>query len=540
MNQPASPRQQRFEVDVVCIGSGVGGCAAAATAAKAGATVLLVEKAALVGGVTAYSGGQVWIPGTRQQAELGIEDTVEDGIAYLEELAGGWGDPARTAHLVHASKEALEYFEAEHGFAARVIKDLPDYYYPRFPHAAADGRYIEPEEIDLASLGDLGPKLRRSPIGSSGGGLGKDGAEGSVGGRFVQMGEGLAAHFVRAALQAGAEIWTESPARELMITDGRVTGVRIARPDGEVTVTARKGVVLATGGYDWNPDLVHRFEGVLDAHGSAAPAGITGDHLLMAAPTGAAITHQPAARNVMQVGFPTGLIDEDGHDLHSSYRAVNPHEIIVNRYGMRFANESFYPALSAAMQTMDGADHSLPNWPCWLIFDAAYLEIDAARAPSLDLAISGDTIAELAEAAGIDAEALEATVADYNRMCEGGRDTEWGRGEQPWSMELFTDTETTTDHNPSLGPISRAPFYAARMSRVQFGIGSAGLSVNKHAQVTRYDSSAVDGLYAVGNSAGRDDIGAALQSGVANMRGLTYGYLAGKHAAARTGNGDVA
>ncbi|GGJ67478.1 FAD-dependent oxidoreductase [Streptomyces brasiliensis] len=524
---------EELEVDVVCVGSGVGGCAAAATAAHAGAEVLLVEKSRFVGGVTAYSGGQVWIPASRQQAELGIEDTVEDGVAYLEELAQGWGDHERTSSLLHAAKEALEYFEDEHAFAARVIKDLPDYYYPLFPHAAADGRYVEPKPIDTELLGELGPVLRRSPIGSSGGGLGKDGAEGSVGGRFVQMGEGLAAHFVHAAQQAGVGIWTESPARELLVEDGRVVGVRVATPDGDVVVRARKGVVLATGGYDWNPDMVHRFEGVLDSHGSAAPAGIEGDHIVMAAPTGAALAFQPASRNVMQVGFPTGKIDEDGHDLHSSYRAVNPHEIIVNRSGRRFANESFYPALSASMQTLDGNDHSLPNWPCWLIFDSAYLELGADRAPSLDLAVSADTIAELAELAGIDADGLAATVAAYNRMCAEGRDTEWGRGEQPWSMELFAGAETTDDHNPSLGPIDRAPFYAARMSRVQFGIGSAGLSIDRDARVLRYTGEPVEGLYAVGNSAGRDDVGAALQSGVANMRGLTYGYLAGKHAAAR-------
>lgn len=519
------------EVDVVCVGSGVGGCGAAITAAHAGAEVLLVEKARLVGGVTAYSGGQVWVPGSRQQAEAGISDTVEGGVAYLEELAQGWGDHDRTTSLLHAAKEALEYFEDEHGFAARVIKDLPDYYYPLFPHAAADGRYIEPEEIDTELLGELGPLLRRSPIGSSGGGLGKDGAEGSVGGRFVQMGEGLAAHFIHMAQKAGVEIWTESPATSLVIEGGRVVGIRIARPDGEVVVRARKGVVLATGGYDWNSDLVHRFEGVLDPHGSSVPAGIEGDHLLMAAPTGAALAFQPASRNVMQVGFPTGLIDEDGHDLHSSYRAVNPHEIIVNREGRRFANESFYPALSASMQTLDGNNHSLPNWPCWLVFDSAYLELDAARAPSLDLAVSGDTIAEVAKAAGIDPEGLEETVERYNRMCADGKDTEWRRGEQPWSMELFAGAETTAENNPSLGPIDRPPFYAARMSRVQFGIGSAGLAIDANARVLRYTGDVVEGLYAVGNSAGRDDVGAALQSGVANMRGLTYGYLAGKHVA---------
>ena len=121
------------EVDVVCVGSGIGGCAAAATAARLGARVLLVEKAAKVGGVTAYSGGQVWIPGTRQQAALGIEDTVESGAAYLEEVSGGWGDHERTLSLLRGAREALEYFEAEHGFGMQVIKDLPDYVLPAFP-----------------------------------------------------------------------------------------------------------------------------------------------------------------------------------------------------------------------------------------------------------------------------------------------------------------------------------------------------------------------------------------------------------------------
>ncbi len=529
----------QLEFDVVCVGSGIAGCAAAATAAHSGARVLLVEKSAQVGGVTAYSGGQVWIPGTRQQADLGIEDTVEDGIAYLGELAGGWGDPDRTAHLVHSAKEALEYFETEHGFGAQVIKDLPDYYYPRFPHAASGGRYIEPTRIDTELLGELAPRLRRSPIGSSGGGLGKDGAEGSVGGRYVEMGEGLAAHFLKAARDAGVEIWVESPARELVIDDGRVTGIRVEHDVAVVEIIATRGVVLAAGGYDWNPGLVHRFEGVLDAHGSAAPAGIDGDHLVMAAPTGAAIAYQPPSRNVMQVGFPTGLIDEEGHDLHSSYRAVNPHEIVVNRSGARFANESFYPSLSASIQTLDGIDHSLPNWPCFLIFDQAYVERGAARSPSLHLAVTADTLAEVAELAGIDADGLEATVSRYNQMCAEGRDSEFGRGEDPWSMEMFVGDATTPDHNPSLGPVLKAPFYAARMSRVQFGVASAGLAINGDAQVTTYTGDVVPGLYAAGNSAGRDDVGAALQSGVANMRGLAYGYLAGKHLSSSTADAEV-
>ncbi|HEY1135148.1 MAG TPA: FAD-dependent oxidoreductase [Nocardioides sp.] len=523
----------KLEFDVVCVGTGVGGCAAAAAAAEAGARVLLVEKMAQVGGVTAYSGGQTWVPGSRQQADLGIEDSVAEGAAYLQELAGGWGDPERTVGLLAAAKDAVDYFESVHGIGMQVIKELPDYYYPLLEHAAADGRYLEPVGIDTALLGEWAPRLRRSPIGSSGGGLGRDGAEGSVGGEHVFMGEALAAHYVHAALAAGVELWASSPARRLVVEDGVVRGIVVHHDGEDVEIAVTGGVVLATGGYDWNPDLVRRFEGALDDHGSAAPAGIEGDHLVMAAPTGAAISTLPAARNVMQVGFPQGIEDEDGHDLHSSYRAVNPHEIIVNATGRRFANESFYPAMSAALQTLDGATHTMPNWPCWLVFDQDYVEGDAARAPRLDLAVKADTIRELAELAGIDPDGLEEQVARYNEHCAAGADSDFQRGEQIWSIAMFRDRPALDAGNPTLGPIARGPFYAARMSRVQFGVASAGLQVDGDARVLTYTGEAVLGLYAAGNSAGRNDVGAGLQSGVANMRGLAYGYLAGRHVAAR-------
>jgi 3-oxosteroid 1-dehydrogenase len=531
------------EFDVVCIGSGVGGCATAATAAASGLRVLVVEKTDRVGGVTAHSGGQIWLPGNHQAQELGIVDSVDEGIEYIETVAGGWGDTRLTQNLFSAANEALSYFEDHHGFRAHLMRGMCDYYYPVLVHSLSEGRYLQPDSFDLAELGEWRAKFRRSPFGASGGGLGPDGDPDVAGERYVGAGEALAAYFFQAAISAGAEVWTESPVVELITEHGVVTGVKVARGDETTEVSARIGVVLATGGYDWNPDLVHRYEGVLDGHGSMAPPGVDGDHLTLAPAIGAAITTLPPQRNVMMVGFPTGTFDEDGNPRHFVHMTGHPHELLVNRAGSRFANESFYPAVAAAIQVMDGSNHGYPNWPIWLIFDQRFMDsrptpayatsstIDTPALPPAELTIKGDTLEDLAAEAGIDPAGLVSTVDRYNELCAEGKDRDFKRGEVPWLARTMGLDPTTPEHNAMLGPIEKAPYYAARLSRIQLGIPAAGLEINQNGQVLTMKQDPIPGLYAVGNAAGRNDVGTCLQSGLPNLRGLTYGYLAGRHLA---------
>ncbi|GAA1393772.1 FAD-dependent oxidoreductase [Pseudonocardia kongjuensis] len=508
------------EYDLICVGSGIGGCAAAAAAADAGARTLVLERTDVVGGVTAVSGGQIWIPGNRWAAALGIADTAEDGARYIDAVAGGHNDPARTRALLGAADEALDLFTAR-GLELRVLRGLPDYYHPDVAHSTAEGRYLEPVPLPADALGGWAGRLRRTAVWSMGG----DGG-GTTPAAELVTGQALAGYFLRAALGAGAQVMTGARVTGLRSRDGAVTGVVL--DDGR-EIAARLGVVLATGAYDRNRELVHRFEGVLDDHGTGSPPGITGDHLGMAAALGASIRALPAARNTVQVGFPTGEPDEDGGPRYRTHWVVHPHEIIVNAQGARFADESFYPAINAALHHLDGASQRLPNWPAWLVYDhdlaeRGVVQVDPGRV------VSAPSVEELARRAGIDAAGLAATVAGYNAACARGRDDAFGRGERPWTLWMSRLAGSGTGPNPTLGPIVRPPFHAARLARVQAGLGSAGLEVDTCARVLRWSGGPIPGLWAVGNATARDDMGFSAQSGTSNLRGMVQGYRAGRSA----------
>jgi len=523
------------QYDLICVGSGIGGCAAAAAAASAGASVLILEKTDQVGGVTTYSLGQFWLPATRLSKELGIEDSIEDGIEYISALAGEWGDRELTVNLLSKANEALEYFEDQHGLSLRVDPTLPDYYYGRVPHGSLSGRYLEPNPIDPRTLGDWQDKLRLCPTQLIDAGPDPDEGERSRGDAHIDGGEALAAYFLRAAINSGAEIWTESRVVGLQTEQGRVVGVQIDGPKGQRSVAARRGVVLATGGYDWNPELVSRFEGALDPASSASPPGIDGDHLSLATRLGAAITALPPSRNVMFLGYATDEADVDGHQRHLPHfpAVASPHEIIVNRAGERFADEWFYPSLATAIQTFDGDRHTYPNWPAWHIFDETNMQSRqrlGLRMPPADAMVSADSLEELASLVGIKPSGLVGSVGRFNGSCDRGSDPDFGRGEVAWSRAVAGLGSTSEPSGAALGRIEKAPYYAAALSRVQLGVPSAGLEINENAQAVTLTGDPIPGLYAVGNASGRNDLGVCLQSGIPNTRGMVYGYLAARHA----------
>jgi hypothetical protein len=517
-----------FEFDVVCAGSGIGGCAAAITAAASGLRTVLLEKAELVGGVTAYSGGQVWIPANRHARSAGINDSVEEGVKYIERLGEGWANSELTRSLLGSANDALDFYEAR-GLRVHMIPGLCDYYYPDMPHSKADGRYLEPDPFDLVTLGGWQNRLRISPHSpTSKAMLSPESVTTREG--VVTGGEALAGYFICGALSLGVELWNNSPIVELISHGGRVEGVRVKTPQGERRIRAFRGVMLATGAYDWNEELTRRFEGALDESSSLVPPGIDGDHFALASDLGAAIVTLPPQRCAIAAGYMTGAHDEAGHAMPLSYWSVGPHEIFVNRAGERFADETFYPSVHGGFQTFDTNTHLYPNWPAWLVFDANYLSSAAREVQPAALEkyrVHGDSLVQLAERVGINPQGLEKSVQRYNAMCAQGRDQDFGRGERLWVKAL-------TSYLPcgamsALGPIERPPFYAVRLMRIQIGISSAGLQINEYGQVTRFAGRAIEGLYAAGNAAGRNDIGICLQSGVANLRGMVYGYRAALH-----------
>jgi 3-oxosteroid 1-dehydrogenase len=226
--------------------------------------------------------------------------------------------------------------------------------------------------------------------------------------------------------------------------------------------------------------------------------------------------------------------ETDGSPLYrASWECGVPHAIWVNRKGQRFCDESTYKDYQPRLRQWDGQTQSMPNIPPFLIFDQNYRDryplgsfMPGQELPG-ELVEEADTPRELAAKLGIDPEGLERTLVHFNENARRGEDPDFQRGSFAWSARLVGDFDYP---NPNLGPLDKPPFYGVRLVPVSVGINSHGLKTNEHAQVVHVRGHAIRGLYAVGNSAALRDLGAGYQSGVSNMRAITWGYIAGRHA----------
>jgi succinate dehydrogenase/fumarate reductase flavoprotein subunit len=289
------------KVDVLCVGSGVGGMTAAITAADEGLRALVVEKDDKAGGVQALSSGQIWLGATHLQTALGIGETRAEFAHYLDNLSQGLAVPAMRDMFIDRGNEALRFLGERIGIPFMVVRDLPDYFYPRISGSRAEGRYIEVKPFAGSALGEWAAKCGTSPYGvgysfvTSNEWVAMQLHNGRFIGDCLQQhltadercaGAGLAAWLLKAALDREVEVLLESAATELVYEAGRVTGACIATPRGRLLVGASRGVLLATSGYDWNADLVRAYE-ALPAAGSMCPPTVQGDHFRLAAVTGA-------------------------------------------------------------------------------------------------------------------------------------------------------------------------------------------------------------------------------------------------------------
>lgn len=536
------------EVDVLCVGSGAGGMTAAIAAADTGARTLVVEKDDKAGGVQALSSGQIWLGATHMQAALGIGETRTEFAHYLDNLSQGLAVPAMRDMFIDRGNEALRFLDERIGIPFVVVRGLPDYFYPRVSGSRAEGRYIEVKPIAGSALGGWAAKCGTSPYG-----VGYSYTTSSEwvamqlhGGRFIGdclqehlsadercAGAGLAAWLLKAALDRHVDVLLESAATELIYESGRLTGAVVTTPRGRLKVGASRGVVLATSGYDWNPELVRAHEALPQA-GSMCPPTVEGDHFKLAAVTGAIpIPARAPSQTPIFVGYSVPSEKIHGRLSHRMLLPGHPHSIIVNVKGARFCDDGFYPDVAVKVARFDGADAGMPNWPAWLLFDDDFREkyglLPAYPGQPIPegTAVQAGSLAALAEAAGIDASGVATTVRRFNELAATGADSDYGRGTVPWGRIMTGDPRRTSNWN--LGPIARPPFYAVKLERVIMGVPTAGLHIDVHAQVVNARGKPVPGLYAAGNSAAWIDIGGGYNSGIANMRGLLQGYVAARH-----------
>ena len=550
----STPARWDLEVDVVALGSGLGALSAAIAAHDLGLEVAVIEKAPRLGGLSGYGGGEVFVPNNHKMRELGIEDSDEAGRRYIEFLSAGFADPALMDKLLATCKEAVEYFEREAGVAWIAVEGLPDYYYPKVEGAHAGGRYLTVDLFDGASLGEWQqktyPMTPHVPPGVlhremyAWGGLAKVAQWDYelIGRRLTEdkrsFGPGLMGYFVKAAVvDRGIPAFVETPARELASDEtGAVVGVRAEQEGRDFWVRARKGVVIAVGGYDHNPELARQYEAMPDWH-SAAPPYLHGDNIAMGGEVGAALAAVPPTNLAMFYGYQIPGEEADGQPLYrASWECGVPHAIWVNRRGERFCDESSYKDYQPRLRHWDGQSQSMPNLPPFLIFDQNYRDryplgsfMPGQPLPD-ELAVQADTPRELAEKLGIDADGLERSLERFNEHARKGEDPDFDRGSFAWSVRLVGDLDY---ENPNLGPLDKPPYYGVRLVPVGVGINSHGLKTNVHAQVMHVRGRPIPGLYAVGNSAALLDLGGGYQSGTSNARAITWGYIAARHIAGK-------
>jgi 3-oxosteroid 1-dehydrogenase len=499
--------------DVVVLGTGAAGLVAALAAAESGASVGLYEKGEYIGGTTAVSGGGCWVPGNDQLRAAGVPDERADVLAYLESLSFGLIRPEFAAVFADDGPAAFRWLETTTALRLRMVAGYPDYH-PERPGGRPDGgRTLEPELFSFHRLGEWAdrvvPSRRNRHLMLSdttlGGGTGTIPAD-ELAEREADdrrgCGAALVGPLLLACLERGIEPVTSARALELVHTGGRVSGVRIERDGAVEVVEAGRAVVLATGGFEWNEQLVRSFlRGPMSSPASVPTC--TGDGLLMAMAAGAALYNMPQAWWVPVLEIPGDEAFGQQHATLLNRERTLPRAILVNRQGRRFTDEaSNYNALGGAFHQLDPVAFDYVNLPCWLVFDAEYL----ARYGFRGVAPGGvaphwitraDTLPDLAARIGVSAAGLAETIACWNADVAGGRDRAFDRGRSAYDR-WSGDAAARGRVESTLGPIDTAPYYAVPVYSGTLGT-SGGPRTDVDGRVLDTHDGVIAGLYAAGN-----------------------------------------
>jgi 3-oxosteroid 1-dehydrogenase len=552
------------EVDVVVAGSGAAGMTAALTAARLGLSALVIEKAPVFGGSTARSGGGIWAPNNAVLRAAGVADTPEQARAYLAYVASGVPDESREAFLGHGPA-MLDLVLAMTPLRFTWVPGYADYY-PEAPGGLAAGRSIEPVPLDGRKVlgGELGRLARpylptpvavtqaeyrwltlgRHPRGiRAAGRIAARAVTGRLlGRRMLGLGQALAAGLRAGLVTSGVPVWLDTALTSLELTGAgdsgtRVTGVRATRDGEPVLIRARRGVLLASGGFERNEEMRRQYQ--------REPIGVEWT-------TGAPENTGDGIRAGLELGADIGLMDDawwgpsiplSGGPYFCLSERNLPGCVMVNGAGQRFVNESA-PYVDAVHAMYDGDTPENPHIPAWLVFDQRYRDryVFAGLPPHRPLprrwyaagaVVRADDLAGVALAAGVEAEGLVKTVARFNEFAAAGKDPDFGRGDSAYDR-YYGDPRLA---NPNLAPLDRPPFYAVKIVPGDLGT-KGGLVTDARARVLRPDGTVIEGLYAAGNASaavmGHSYAGAGATIGPA----MTFGYLAVQDMAATPAPGE--
>jgi succinate dehydrogenase/fumarate reductase flavoprotein subunit len=527
------------EVDIVVLGTGGAGLTAALAAAVGGASVAVYEKAATVGGTTAVSGGIVWIPAHNRSPDG--ELTVADALDYLRAQSLGVMDDDLVETFVRSGPMMLDFVETHSDLEFEIAAGFPDYK-PELPGGRpTGGRSLNAKPFDLSKLGEWQDRITAFPADFSNVGIDAEtrarihaavGEPGTDTADLCVAGTALIAGLLKGLLDAGVVPQTDARAVELIAESGRIAGVRIDHADKEIRVRARRGVILGTGGFEWDPALVEAFlRGPM--HGPVSPPNNTGDGLRMVMAHGADLANMGEAWWVPIVQIPGDTID--GHPRSRSVRLerTRPRSIIVNRSGQRFVNEAGeYNSMAGPFQYLD-PKHGYVNDPAWIVFDSLHLKHYGflgvePDGPTPDWFCKSADLAELGEQTGIDPEGLRRTLDQWNDNVADERDPDFGRGASIYDG-YWGDTSAPTPALQTLGPIDTAPYYAVPVSIGSMGT-KGGPRTDRDGRVLHVSGEPIPGLFAAGNAmagaTGKAYGGAGGTIGPAMVFGVRAGHAA--------------
>jgi 3-oxosteroid 1-dehydrogenase len=538
MNSPA-------EYDVIILGSGIAGLSGALAAHELGLRPIVLEKASVLGGGTVNSYGLIWIGQNHLAEAAGFADSRDEVVAYMRFLGGGSLDEERMQSFVDRSPEALKFFE-HCGVRFRVVRGVTDHYYGKSPGSHAVGRSVEVELISGFDLGDWRervltphdvPCFVTAEEQVSWGGINsfsrwdQDLVRTRKQEDMRGKGLGLICHFLGALRTRGVPVLTDAPVDHLAVEGKRVTGVVMR--SGE-RIAARGGVILATGAYSANSRMNWEFEqlpGIAQEASSLAPASLTGDGLVLGAEIGGVLHKiENSLRVMLSYTIPPEAPGGTATCVHAGIvELCSPHTMVVNRYGHRFADETFFQGIVPQLRLFDPMRHEYPNLPAYLVFDAQYLKTYSFANRPVGSEVPktvprAGTLPELAAQLGIDREQLHKTATRFNGFVASGVDDDFHRGENQWKL---ASAKATGGANASLGSIEEPPFYGVELHPT--GAASVGLLANSHGQVIHQRRHPIPGLYASGNVAAATEHGVGYQAGLSLAGAMTFSYLAVRH-----------
>lgn len=539
------------DYDVIVVGSGAAGMTGALRAARAGLSVLVLEKAAYFGGTTSVSGGGIWVPGSPQARAAGIADGADVARAYVLGVIGPTADPALIDAYLDNGPRMVEWLDKNSQVHFLLSPPSSDWY-PEIAGAVDHGRLLAPEEYDGKKLGAHFADLRpaREEFNAPGGFMidlfdlpylaampspkslfhfgklaakfGMDKLRRYPRGTRLTMGNALAARLLGSALDAGIALRKSAPVDGLVVRDGRVAGVRT----GGEEIGARVGVLLASGGFSANEQLRKAYIPFAEQHISILPYENTGDGMNMGLEAGGTTDGENLGNAVWAVVStmtrPDGYVARYAHLIDMS----KPGCIAVDARGERFGNEASVHFVEAM--------HATGAVPAHIIGDAAFVKKygmgmvypgggGLKKLIAAGYVTEGATLRELAAKIGVDPEGLTATVAKMNRFAETGKDADFGKGDTVIDQEIGDPQHKP---NPCLGRVEKAPFYAIRIHPGD-GSTTVGLKIDAACRVIGKEGAPVAGLYAAGLDANSIWRGKSPAHGCNVGPALVTGFIAG-------------